>query len=372
MNLEQIINYIIANKEIIIVIALIGAVVTVLAEGAKKILSIIGTSILLIAVLMYFGVPYETIEDGISTTFDTTKSIFQIAKEKIPEYADIAGDLFDNAANSIKEEAGKLSSESSLEDTGIDTDIAATVHFIDVGQADCILVQDGNDVLLIDVGNRDDADLVVDYLQGLGIDNVDYFVATHPHEDHIGCAATILRTFNVDTVIKSTAGNTTVCYTKMMDEIEKQSIPVEIAASGNEYNLDNGSFQILGPVFESDDLNNSSVVLRYDIGEVSFLFTGDAEREEELDILEAGYDVQADVLKVGHHGSSTGTSYLWLREIMPEYAVIMCGENNEYGHPHEETLSRLKDADVQYYTTAESGTIVMETDGKTINVDVLK
>lgn len=375
MDIKMIWQYILANKEIIIGIVLIGSLTTIFTDGLKKILSLVGSILVLVAVLVYFGVPMEDIEKGADFTISTTQSVIASAKDKLPEYFDIIGKLFDKTVDAVDETING-NSESEPESTNSasrNSAVSATVHFVDVGQADCIFVQDGDDTLLIDVGNRDDDELVVDYLQGLGIDQIDYFVATHPHEDHIGCAATVLRTFDVDMVIKSAAENTTACYTSMMDTIEQKNIPVDIATPGKEYDLGDGAFQVLGPINDnSDDLNNCSVVIRYCIGDITYLFTGDAEREEEQDILDAGYDVQADVLKVGHHGSSTSTSYPWLRAVMPTYAVIMCGENNEYGHPHEETISKLNDADVSYYITSQTGTVVMETDGETIQISTEK
>lgn len=363
MDLEQALSYIVANKEIFLVIMVAGGGFSLLLKGVKRFASMLISLVMLIATLNYFGVPMEQIEQGLETGVTHAQGVFDWAQTNLPGYFE----KIDGLLNKTEQPSSQKADVTPVSDA-VSGDVVATVHFVDVGQADCILVQDGDDVLLIDVGNRDDAEVVTEYLRGLGIGQIDYFVATHPHEDHIGCAATVLRTFDVETVIKSEADNTTACYTSMMEEIEKQNTPVEMAEPGAEYTLGEGTFQILGPISESDDLNNASVVIRYAVGDVSFLFTGDAEREEELEILEAGYNVQADVLKVGHHGSSTSTSYLWLREIMPKYGVIMCATDNEYGHPHEETISRLQDADVEYFNTSINGTIVMETDGTGISV----
>lgn len=134
--------------------------------------------------------------------------------------------------------------------------------------------------------------------------------------------------------------------------------------------MGSAAVQILGPVAESTELNNTSIVLRVIYGEASFLFTGDAEREEEQDILAAGYTLQSTVLKVGHHGSANSTTYPFLREIMPEYAVISVGANNSYGHPTEETLSRLRDADVTVYRTDMQGDVICTSNGKTVSFTV--
>ena len=359
MSIQEFINYIIANKEIILIILLIGGFATTLIRGAKKIISAVVTVMILVAALSFFGVPMEPIQNGFNNGVSRFEQLFGWAKDNVPEYIE--------GANSILEKIPDA--ETAIKDWTTDNpnldDVA--VHFIDVGQADCILVQDGEDTLLIDVGNRNDDVIVTQYLDGLGIEQIDYFVATHPHEDHIGCAATILRLYDVDVMIKSEADNTTSCYKSMMEQAEESGTKIEIASPGETYSLGDGEFQILGPISaDNTELNNNSVVIRYQYGNTSFLFTGDAEREEELEILDAGYEVEADVLKVGHHGSSSSTTYPWLRAVAPQYAVIMCGKDNEYGHPHEETLSKLRDADVQTYRTDKNGTIVFITDGTSL------
>lgn len=358
MSIQSFINYVIENKEIILIVLIIGVFATTLVRGAKKILSALITVMFLFAALSFFGVPMDMVnqqfQDGISRFEDG----MHWAQDVLPGYVDAANDYLTESSSRSAGSTATVSHE--------DVDGEVMVHFLDVGQADCIFIEDEDDTLLIDVGNRADDETVVQYLDGLGITQIDYFVATHPHEDHIGCAATILRLFDVDTMIKSDVENTTACYTSMMEQAEESGVRVELADVGETYQLGEGSFQILGPVSISDDLNNDSVVILYQYGNTRFLFTGDAERDEEAEILELGYDLNADVLKVGHHGSSTSTSYPWLREVMPEYAVIMCGEDNEYGHPHEETLSKLHDADVNVYRTDINGTIVFTSDGDSV------
>ncbi|SBW02654.1 Metallo-beta-lactamase domain protein (fragment) [uncultured Eubacteriales bacterium] len=143
--------------------------------------------------------------------------------------------------------------------------------------------------------------------------------------------------------------------------------PITVPTAGDRYSFGSSYFDILGPINSSDEPNNTSIVLKLTFGKISFLFTGDAERDEEQDILSAGYDLSATVLKVGHHGSDTSTTYPFLREIMPQYAVISVGQGNTYGHPTEDTLSRLRDADVTTYRTDIQGTIICTSDGETVS-----
>lgn len=367
MNVQEFIDYVIANKEIILIILIIGGFATTLIQGAKRIISAVVTVMILVAALSFFGVPMEGIENGFNQGVSKFEEMFGWAKDNVPGYVDKVEDILGDAAN--PNPTPEATPEATPEVTPEGVALGETyVHFIDVGQADSILIQDGEDTLLIDVGNKEDDVVVTQYLDGLGIDQIDYFVATHPHEDHIGCADTILRLYDVSTLIKTETDNTTACYTLMMEQAEESGVNIEYATAGASYTLGDGEFQILGPISDSpDDLNNDSIVIKYRYGDIDFLFTGDAEREEEIEILDAGYDVQADVLKVGHHGSSSSTTYPWLRAVAPQYAVISCGKGNSYGHPHEETLSKLKDAEVEVFRTDKYGTIVFTTDGKTLS-----
>jgi competence protein ComEC len=155
-------------------------------------------------------------------------------------------------------------------------------------------------------------------------------------------------------------------FANFVKYLGEQGKSITVPSPGDTFSLGGADIQILAPLNPSDEPNNTSIVLKLTYGDVSFLFTGDAEREEEAEILEAGYDLSATVLKVGHHGSETSTSYPYLREIMPQYAVISCGTGNSYGHPREETLSKLRDADVTLFRTDLQGTITATSDGKTV------
>ncbi len=248
------------------------------------------------------------------------------------------------------------------------------VHFIDVGQADCSLIICDDETLLIDGGNVGDSSLVVSYLLSVGVTELDYVICTHAHEDHVGGLSGPLNKFTVtQAVFSPETGSDTKCYKDFLSAVEKQNLSVTVPETDSSFNLGSSTVTFIGPVTENyDDINDTSIVTKITYEETSFLFTGDAERESEQDILEKGTDISADVLKVGHHGSENSTTYPFLREIMPEIAVISVGEGNKYGHPTEEALSRLRDADVKVYRTDMQGHIKITSDGKNLTVTTNK
>ncbi len=248
------------------------------------------------------------------------------------------------------------------------------IHFIDVGQADCSLIICDGESLLIDGGNVGDSSLVVSYLLSEGIEELDYVICTHAHEDHVGGLSGPLNKFTVtEAVFAPETGADTKCYNDFLSAVKKQDMEITVPENGSEFTLGSSTVTFLGPVTEEhSDINNTSIVTKITYGETSFLFTGDAEREAEEDILESGADISANVLKVGHHGSENSTTYPFLREIMPEIAVISVGTDNKYGHPTEEALSRLRDADVKVYRTDIQGHIVITSDGKNLSVETNK
>lgn len=248
------------------------------------------------------------------------------------------------------------------------------IHFIDVGQADCSLVLCDGDTLLIDGGNTEDSDDIIEYLDTVGVDTLDYVICTHAHEDHVGGLADVLESFTVtENIFAPQTGADTKCYNNFLDEAAKQNKEIITPTPGYTFSLGNSTVEILGPVTEEyNDINDTSIVTKISLGNKSFLFTGDMEREAEQDLLDAGASLKANVLKVGHHGSENSTTYPFLREVMPEIAVISVGEDNKYGHPTEEALSRLRDADVKVYRTDMQGHIIIKSDGKSINVTTQK
>ena len=246
------------------------------------------------------------------------------------------------------------------------TDAALEVHFIDVGQADCaLLVSDGH-YMVIDGGNNDDADTIVSYLKKEGVKTLDAAVGTHPHEDHIGSLDAIINSFDVKTVYMPKIMHTSQTFEDVLDAIANKGLKIKAPNPGETFSFNGLPVEILGPQQEYGDFNNNSIVLKVAAGETSFLFTGDAEEAAEKDILNAGYDLQADVLKVGHHGSSTSTSDAFLQAVSPKYAVISVGTGNKYGHPENVTLDKLQSIDAEIYRTDLLGTVVCSTDGQNI------
>ena len=240
------------------------------------------------------------------------------------------------------------------------------VHYIDVGQADSILLQCDGANMLIDGGNVEDSDLVVAYLLEQEVTTLDYVINTHAHEDHVGGLPGVLAVFDTKNIWCPVTEYDSACFEDFVKYADQQELALVCPEPGSTYALGGAEVTVLGTVKEDYDTNNSSIVLRVDYGVTSFLFTGDAETAAEKDILEAGYDVSATVLKVGHHGSETSSSYQWLREVGAEYAVISVGEGNSYGHPHEVILSRLRDADMTVYRTDLQGSIVCHSDGQAV------
>lgn len=240
------------------------------------------------------------------------------------------------------------------------------VHFIDVGQADCILLECGGEFMLIDGGNVADSSLVVSYLQKQGVQELKAVVGTHPHEDHVGGLAGVLAVFPTATVYSPTKTYSSKCFDDFARYADQQSLELTIPTPGDEWTLGSASITVLGPLTSYTDVNDTSIVLMAQFGSNRFLFTGDMEREAETDLINSGIDLKADVLKVGHHGSYSSTGYLFLRTVAPQYAVISCGRGNSYGHPHEEPLSRLRDADVTVYRTDELSTVIATSDGENI------
>ena len=242
------------------------------------------------------------------------------------------------------------------------------VHFIDVGQGDCILIEDGTSAMLIDAGNPENGPGIVSYIKNLGTQKLNFVLATHPHADHIGGMADVINAFDVEKIIMPKATHTTRTFENLLLTIQNKGLKITAPVPGTEYKLGDASFTILAPNSSSyKDLNDYSVVIKLKYGSTSFLFTGDAEAVSENEILARGYDVKANVLKVGHHGSTSSTTERFLDAVSPRYAVICVGANNQYGHPAPETLSKLAERGIKIYRTDEAGTIVATSDGKSIS-----
>lgn len=247
-------------------------------------------------------------------------------------------------------------------------DSSFEVHYIDVGQADSALVLCDGEAMLIDGGNAADSNLIYAYLKKHAVDHLAYIICTHAHEDHVGGLSGALNYATVDVALCPVTSYDSKAFNNFVTYLGKQDVSITVPTAGSSFSLGSATVNVLGPINPSDEPNNTSIVLRIVYGNTSFLFTGDAERDEEQDILNAGYTLKSTVLKVGHHGSDTSTSYPFLREIMPEVGIISVGQGNSYGHPTEDTLSRLRDADVKVYRTDMQGDIVVTSDGKAVTV----
>ena len=240
------------------------------------------------------------------------------------------------------------------------------IYFIDVGQADSILIQNKNEFMLIDAGNNNDGPLLVKYFQSLDIKDFKYIVGTHPHEDHIGGLDDIITNFNIGTIYIPDAITTTKTFEDLLNSIEKKNMTFTIPKIDNTFNLGNASLKIIYTGSDTSDLNNTSIVLKMTYGNTTYLFTGDATSSTERKILNK--DIQADVLKIGHHGSNYSSTDNFLKKVNPKYAIISVGNNNIYNHPASSTLKKLNDLNIKTYRTDELGTIILTSDGKNINI----
>lgn len=246
-----------------------------------------------------------------------------------------------------------------------------TVSFIDVGQADSILIQCDGAAMLIDAGNNADADTVVSYLKETGVTALDVVIGTHPHEDHIGSLDAVIDSFAIGQVVMPEVTTTTKTFKDVLQSIRDKDLTITTPVPGLSLNLGSADCTILAPNSSKyDDLNDWSVVVKVTYGDTSFLLMGDAGHAAEDEILARGFDVTADVLKVGHHGSSTATSEQFLNKVNPEYAVISVGAGNDYGHPSADTMNLLEKKGIPVYRTDECGTIVASSDGQTISWSV--
>jgi competence protein ComEC len=245
------------------------------------------------------------------------------------------------------------------------------VHFINVGQGDSIMIQlPGGQTMLIDAGPSDS---VVSYLNQQNIKKINYLVATHPHADHIGGMAAVIRAFDIEKIYMPRASHTSQTYEKVLLAIKAKGLKILSAKAGTTV-LDQDGLKVnfVAPCGSSyNNLNNYSAVIKIQHGNTSFLLTGDAEAESEQQMLASGANLKADVLKVGHHGSSSSTTQAFLTSVSPKYAVISCGAGNQYGHPHQEVLSRLSSAGVKIYRTDTNGTVIFTSDGKILTVKTL-
>lgn len=245
------------------------------------------------------------------------------------------------------------------------------VRYIDVGQGDCELITfpDGRN-MLIDAGTTDSEKALPDYLRSIGVEKLDYVIGTHPHEDHIGGMDTVINSFDIGEIYMPKATTTTKTYKDVLTAVKNKGLTINTAKAGkiiiDEYDI---KAELLAPVNDNyEGLNNYSAVLKLQFKDTSFLFTGDAEKLSEDEMLKAAgkTKLKCDVLKVGHHGSSTSTTEKFLNAVSPSFAVISCETGNSYGHPHKETIDILEKYKVKTYRTDLNGTVTAVSDGKNI------
>lgn len=247
-----------------------------------------------------------------------------------------------------------------------------TVTWLDVGQGDAAVIQCGGQSMLIDGGKPEKSSYIYAWLQQHGLSYLDVIVATHVDADHIGGLSGALNYASVGTAYCPETTGTTETFQSFVKYLAKRDRSITVPTAGETFALGGAQVQILGPLHSAEDSNDNSIVLKVSFGATSFLFTGDAERTEEQDLLNAGVNLQSTVLKVGHHGSDTSTSYPFLRAVAPQYAVISVGAGNSYGHPTEAVLSRLRDAGVTTFRTDLQGEITAVSDGQTVNFSTAK
>lgn len=244
------------------------------------------------------------------------------------------------------------------------------VHYIDVGQGDSILVQSNDKNLLIDAGPRKSQDKLLDYLKSLNIKKLDYVIATHPHEDHIGGMGQVIKNFEIGKFYSPKVTATTKTYEYMINQLKNKNLKINVikAGSGNDIDLGEGAkVEVFSPINSKyKDLNDYSPIMRISYNNNSFLFTGDAEKIAEKEVLDSGANIKSDVLKFGHHGSSTSTTQEFFKKVSPSIGVISCGLNNDYGHPHKEILKLIKDNNLTVYRTDKDGNVVLKSDGNKI------
>ena len=244
------------------------------------------------------------------------------------------------------------------------------VYYIDVGQADCVLIQNNNENMLIDAGNNEDGEKLVKYFKKLGITSFKYVVGTHPHEDHIGGLDDVINSFDIGTILLPDTYTTTTTFMDVLDAIDNKNMTFTVPKENDKYQLGEANIDILYSGVDVEDLNDASIVIKLTYGSNKFLFSGDATTKVEKQILNK--DLKVDVYKVAHHGSNTSNSAKFLEKLNPKYGIISCGKDNSYNHPHDEIVNRLEKRNIEIYRTDKLGTILVTSDGVNINISSFK
>ncbi|MEK6266580.1 MAG: MBL fold metallo-hydrolase [Clostridium sp.] len=305
---------------------------------------------------------------GCSSTSENTVPTFAIQEEQKNIIPTVTTQQVDETKN-ITIEASKQKEITDSNDNKAITG-QLKVHFIDVGQADSILVQQGNSSMLIDAGNNGDDQVVKNYLDSQGVKSLDAVIGTHVHEDHIGSMAYIIDLFQVGQVFFPKQTSTTNTFKDFVSSVKNKGLELTVPSVGSTFKIGDATVTILSPNgADYEDANDYSIVVKVAFGNTSFLLTGDAEAVSETQMLSKGLDLSATVLKVGHHGSEYSTGQSFLDKVNPKYAVISVGKNS-YGHPTQETMSRLEAENIPVYRTDENGTVVATSNGTNVSFNV--
>ncbi len=268
-----------------------------------------------------------------------------------------------NALDDIKNSTASVINAGEEEVVEVNSGEELMVYFLDVGQADSILIRAGNNNMLIDAGNNEDGALIVSYLKELGVEQLDYVVGTHPHEDHIGGMDDIINNFDIETYMMPDVLSTTKTFEDVLTALSNNNLTYLVPKEGSSYDLGSADVKIIYVGEEGGDLNDASVVLKLTYGDNSFLFTGDATSNVEEELLESNANIKSDVLKVAHHGSDYSSTNEFIDAVNPEYAVISVGKNNSYNHPSLNTLEKFNKRNIKVYRTDEDNTIIFTSNG---------
>lgn len=249
------------------------------------------------------------------------------------------------------------------------------ISYLDVGQGDSAYIRVNDFDILIDAGPKSDADRLMKQLEAKNIDDFEMIIATHPHEDHIGGMVDVFNRYEVESFYMPKVTHTTKTFQNMINAISKEGIEVQPIKEGMRFDLGQGAkIDVYSPIYESyEEFNDYSPIMKLTFGETEFIFIGDAEAHAEQDVV-AKYpnDLKADVLKFGHHGSSTSSTEEFLQSVDPNYGIISCGVDNKYGHPHRETLDKITKFNIKAYRTDKQGQITLTSDGKNISIKTEK
>ncbi len=244
------------------------------------------------------------------------------------------------------------------------------IQFLDVGEADCALINSNGEYALIDAGNTIDGNKIVKYFESLGITDFKYLFGTHAHEDHIGGLANVIYNFNIGTVYMPNVPSEYKSYHNVLKALNKKNLELNNPINDEEYKLGESTLKIIYNGENEEDINNSSLIIKITYKNKSFLFTGDTTKEVEDKILDK--DLNSNLLKVSHHGSNDASSANFLVKVHPEYAIISVGKDNDYYHPHQVTLDKLERLGTKIYRTDIDGTIIVKSDGENINIETIK